>query len=159
MMYLMSSFMDSPRSRKSVRVRARRREHLRALRVQRGIGRGQLHGLVEFLLGVGQCGHAAVRTGNARHAKRFHGVLGGDLVAHDADVFRKGVLECFNVSLGNGLGRLNGKVFRIGHLGDLNEPMLLGTLGAIEMGLELSEIPHRPEGVRAAMSNLVENNQ
>ena len=78
---------------------------------------------------------------------------------HDADVFRKGVLECFNVSLGNGLGRLNGKVFRIGHLGDFNEPMLLGTLGAIEMGLELAEIPHRPEGVRAAMSNLVENNR
>ncbi len=48
---------------------------------------------------------------------------------HDADAFRKGVLECFNVSLGNGLGRLNGKVFRIGHLGDFNEPMLLGTLG------------------------------
>jgi len=78
---------------------------------------------------------------------------------HDADAFRKEVLECFNVSLGNGLGRLNGKVFRIGHLGDLNEPMLLGTLGAIEMGLELAEIPHRPEGVRAAMSNLIENNR
>ena len=78
---------------------------------------------------------------------------------HDADAFRKKVLECFNVSLGNGLGRLNGKVFRIGHLGDLNEPMLLGTLGAIEMGLELAKIPHRPEGVRAAMSNLIENNR
>ena len=78
---------------------------------------------------------------------------------HDADAFRKRVLECFNVSLGNGLGRLNGKVFRIGHLGDFNEPMLLGTLGAIEMGLELAEIPHHPEGVRAAMSNLVENNR
>ena len=78
---------------------------------------------------------------------------------HDADAFRKGVLECFNVSLGNGLGRLNGKVFRIGHLGDFNEPMLLGTLGAIEMGLDLAKVPHRPEGVRAAMSNLVENNR
>jgi len=78
---------------------------------------------------------------------------------HDADAFREGVLECFNVSLGNGLGRLNGKVFRIGHLGDFNEPMLLGTLGAIEMGLELAEIPHRPEGVRAAMSNLIKNNR
>ena len=78
---------------------------------------------------------------------------------HDADAFREGVLECFNVSLSNGLGRLNGKVFRIGgHLGDFNEPMLLGTLGAIEMGLELAEIPHRPEGVRAAMSNIFENN-
>jgi len=78
---------------------------------------------------------------------------------HDADAFRKGILECFNVSLGNGLGRLNGKVFRIGHLGDFNEPMLLGTLGAIEMGLDLAEIPHRPEGVRAAMTNLLDNNR
>ena len=66
------------------------------------------------------------------------------------------VLENFNVSLGNGLGKLSGKLFRIGHLGDFNEPMLLGTLGAIEMGLELAQIPHRPEGMRAAMNSLVE---
>ena len=78
---------------------------------------------------------------------------------HDADKFRKVVLENFNVSLGNGLGRLSGKLFRIGHLGDFNEPMLLGTLGAIEMGLELSNIPHRPEGVRAAMNSLVESSR
>ena len=76
---------------------------------------------------------------------------------HDADEFRKLVLENFNVSLGNGLGKLSGKLFRIGHLGDFNEPMLLGTLGVIEMGLELAKIPHRPEGVRAAMNFLVEN--
>ena len=75
---------------------------------------------------------------------------------HDADGFRKVVLENFNVSLGNGLGRLSGKLFRIGHLGDFNGPMLLGTLGAIEMGLELTQIPHLPEGVRAAMNSLVE---
>ena len=77
---------------------------------------------------------------------------------HDADEFRKMVLENFNVSLGNGLGRLSGKLFRIGHLGDFNEPMLLGTLGAIEMGLELSKIPHSPSGVRAAMDSLVNKN-
>ena len=77
---------------------------------------------------------------------------------HDADEFRKVVLENFNVSLGNGLGKLSGKLFRIGHLGDFNEPMLLGTLGAIEMGLELSKIPHSPEGVRAAMDSLVNKN-
>ena len=76
---------------------------------------------------------------------------------HDADKFRKVVLENFNVSLGNGLGKLSGKLFRIGHLGDFNEPMLLGSLGAIEMGLELAQIPHRPEGVRAAMNSLVES--
>ena len=78
---------------------------------------------------------------------------------HDADEFRKVVLENFNVSLGNGLGKLSGKLFRIGHLGDFNEPMLLGTLGAIEMGLELAQIPHRPEGVRAAMNSLVESSR
>jgi len=78
---------------------------------------------------------------------------------HDADKFRKVVLENFNVSLGNGLGKLSGKLFRIGHLGDFNEPMLLGSLGAIEMGLELAQIPHRPEGVRAAMNSLVESSR
>ena len=69
------------------------------------------------------------------------------------------VLEKFNVSLGNGLGRLSNKLFRIGHLGDFNEPMLLGTLGAIEMGLELAQIPHYPEGVRAAMNSLAESSR
>ena len=78
---------------------------------------------------------------------------------HDADGFRKVVLENFNVSLGNGLGKLSGKLFRIGHLGDFNEPMLLGTLGAIEMGLEVAKIPHRPEGVRAAMNSLVKSSR
>ena len=75
---------------------------------------------------------------------------------HDADQLRKVVLENFNVSLGNGLGEVQGRVFRIGHLGDFNEPMLLGTLGAIEMGLELSGVPYQPEGVRAAMNQLLE---
>jgi len=77
---------------------------------------------------------------------------------HDADVFRKKVLDCFNVSLGNGLGRHKGMTFRIGHLGYFNEPMLLGTLGAIEMGLELADIPHRPEGTRQAMNTLIKKN-
>ena len=75
---------------------------------------------------------------------------------HDADHFRKVVLENFNVSLGNGLGKVQGRVFRIGHLGDFNESMLLGTLGAIEMGLELSGVPYQPEGVRTAMNQLLE---
>ena len=78
------------------------------------------------------------------------------LEGHDADHFRKVVLEHFNVSLGNGLGKIQGRVFRIGHLGDFNEPMLLGTLGAIEMGLELSGVSYQPEGVRAAMNQLLE---
>ena len=74
---------------------------------------------------------------------------------HDADQFRKVVLKNFNVSLGNGLGKIQGKVFRIGHLGDFNAPMLLGTLGAIEMALQISKAPFKPEGVRAAMDQLI----
>ena len=96
---------------------------------------------------------------NALNPREYSNSLTAVLLpqGHDADEFRKVVLENFNVSLGNGLERLSGKLFRIGHLGDFNEPMLLGTLGAIEMGLELAKIPHRPEGVRAAMNFLVEN--
>ena len=69
----------------------------------------------------------------------------------DADKFRAGVLEKFNMSLGNGLSKLAGKVFRIGHLGDFNDLMLLGTLSGVEMGLSLADIPHQKGGVDAAM--------
>ena len=77
---------------------------------------------------------------------------------YNSDTFREIVLENFNVSLGNGLGQLNRKAFRIGHLGNLNEPMLIGTLGAIEMGLEIAKIPHSKSGGRAAMDHLVLEN-
>ncbi len=73
---------------------------------------------------------------------------------HDADAFRRLVLERCNMSLGNGLGRLAGKVFRIGHLGHFNEPMLAGTLGAIEVGLKLAGIPHAAGGAQAALAHL-----
>jgi alanine-glyoxylate transaminase / serine-glyoxylate transaminase / serine-pyruvate transaminase len=73
---------------------------------------------------------------------------------HDADAFRKVVLERFNMSLGAGLGRLKGRAFRIGHLGDFNELMLAGTLCGVEMGLKLAGVPHSPGGVDAAMSSL-----
>lgn len=73
---------------------------------------------------------------------------------HNGDVLRKIVLEKFNVSVGGGLGRLGGKVFRIGHLGDLNEPMILGTLAAVEMGLKIAGVPHAAGGVDAAMAYL-----
>jgi len=73
---------------------------------------------------------------------------------HDADEFRAGVLKSFNMSLGNGLSKLAGRVFRIGHLGDFNDLMLLGTLSGVEMGLSLAEIPHQKGGVDAAMSFL-----
>ena len=73
---------------------------------------------------------------------------------HNADAFRAGVLENFNMSLGNGLAKLAGKVFRIGHLGDFNDLMLLGTLSGVEMGLSLANIPHQKGGVDAAMNML-----
>jgi alanine-glyoxylate transaminase/serine-glyoxylate transaminase/serine-pyruvate transaminase len=73
---------------------------------------------------------------------------------HDADAFRAVVLENFNMSLGNGLGKVAGKVFRIGHLGGFNDLMLAGTLSGIEMGLELAGVPHAKGGVQAALDYL-----
>ena len=73
---------------------------------------------------------------------------------HNADAFRAGVLQNFNMSLGNGLAKLAGKIFRIGHLGDFNDLMLLGTLSGVEMGLSLANIPHQKGGVDAAMNIL-----
>ncbi|MBP79853.1 MAG: serine--glyoxylate aminotransferase [Deltaproteobacteria bacterium] len=73
---------------------------------------------------------------------------------HNADAFRAGVLQNFNMSLGNGLAKLASKVFRIGHLGDFNDLMLLGTLSGVEMGLSLANIPHQKGGVDAAMNTL-----
>jgi alanine-glyoxylate transaminase/serine-glyoxylate transaminase/serine-pyruvate transaminase len=75
---------------------------------------------------------------------------------HDAEAIRKTCLGMFNVSLGGGLSRLNGRVFRIGHLGDLNEPMVLGTLASVEMALDLNGVPHAPGGVAAAMRFLAD---
>jgi len=73
---------------------------------------------------------------------------------HDADAFRKIVLERFDMSLGQGLGKLSGKVFRIGHLGWLNDLMLCGTLSGVEMGLAAAAIPHRKGGAQAALDFL-----
>jgi alanine-glyoxylate transaminase/serine-glyoxylate transaminase/serine-pyruvate transaminase len=74
---------------------------------------------------------------------------------HDADGLRRLVLDRFDLSLGVGLGRLAGTVFRVGHLGDLNELSLLGTLAGVEMGMTLAGIPHAGHGVEAAMHALV----
>jgi alanine-glyoxylate transaminase/serine-glyoxylate transaminase/serine-pyruvate transaminase len=73
---------------------------------------------------------------------------------YNADAFRKTVLENFNMSLGQGLTKLSGWVFRIGHLGDFNDLTLMGTLAGVEMGFELAGIPHRKGGVLAAMQYL-----
>jgi alanine-glyoxylate transaminase/serine-glyoxylate transaminase/serine-pyruvate transaminase len=73
---------------------------------------------------------------------------------HDADAFRKVVLEHFNMSLGTGLAKLAGKVFRIGHLGECNDLILLGALTGVEMGFAAAGVPHRAGGVAAAMREL-----
>jgi alanine-glyoxylate transaminase / serine-glyoxylate transaminase / serine-pyruvate transaminase len=73
---------------------------------------------------------------------------------HDADAFRAIVLENFNMSLGNGLSKLAGKVFRIGHLGDFNDLMLMGTICGVEMGLDVAGVPHQSGGAARAMDHL-----
>ncbi len=75
---------------------------------------------------------------------------------HDADAFRARVLAAFDMSLGTGLGRLKGRVFRIGHLGDFNDLTLAGTLSGVEMGLAVAGVPHRAGGVAAALAYLTE---
>ena len=76
---------------------------------------------------------------------------------HSADALRAVILEKYNMSLGNGLGPLKDRVFRIGHLGDLSDLSLLGTLGGVEMGLRAAGIPHRRGGVQAAVDRLAGN--
>ncbi len=73
---------------------------------------------------------------------------------HDADAFRRVVLEHFDMSLGTGLSKLAGRVFRIGHLGDFNDLALMGTLAGVEMGLAVAGVPHRAGGVQAALDYL-----
>jgi alanine-glyoxylate transaminase/serine-glyoxylate transaminase/serine-pyruvate transaminase len=75
---------------------------------------------------------------------------------HDADHVRKVILEAFDMSLGTGLGKVAGKVFRIGHLGDFNDLTLAGTLAGVEMGLGLAGVPHKKGGAQAAMDHLAE---
>ncbi|WP_164919729.1 pyridoxal-phosphate-dependent aminotransferase family protein [Hansschlegelia zhihuaiae] len=74
--------------------------------------------------------------------------------SHDADAFRKVALEKYDISLGTGLAKLAGKVFRIGHLGECNELMLMGALSGVEMGLAAAGVPHRRGGVAAALAAL-----
>jgi len=73
---------------------------------------------------------------------------------HDADKLRSVILDRFDMSLGQGLGKLKGKIFRIGHLGAFNDVTLCGTLAGVEMGLALAGVPHRQGGVTAAMEHL-----
>ena len=73
---------------------------------------------------------------------------------HDADAFRREVLARYDLSLGTGLGKLAGRVFRIGHLGFFNDLMLCGTLCGVEMGLALRDVPHKKNGVAEALAYL-----
>jgi alanine-glyoxylate transaminase/serine-glyoxylate transaminase/serine-pyruvate transaminase len=73
---------------------------------------------------------------------------------HDADELRRVVLDRFDMSLGTGLGKIKGKVFRIGHLGDFNDLMLAGTLSGVEMGLTLAGVPFQRGGVSVALDYL-----
>jgi alanine-glyoxylate transaminase/serine-glyoxylate transaminase/serine-pyruvate transaminase len=73
---------------------------------------------------------------------------------YDADALRKAILDRYDLSLGTGLGKLKGKVFRIGHLGDFNDLMLAGTLSGVEMGLALAGVPFTRGGVAAALDFL-----
>jgi alanine-glyoxylate transaminase/serine-glyoxylate transaminase/serine-pyruvate transaminase len=94
----------------------------------------------------------------AADPREYSGSLTAVLVpaGQDADRVRKVILEAFDMSLGTGLGKLAGKVFRIGHLGDFNDLTLMGTLAGVEMGLALAGVPVKKEGVRAAMEYLSE---
>ena len=91
-----------------------------------------------------------------REPRDYSSSLTGVLVpeGQDADAFRKTALAHFDVSLGTGLSKLAGKIFRIGHLGDTNDLTILGALAGVEMGLALANVPHRKGGVQAAMDYL-----
>jgi alanine-glyoxylate transaminase/serine-glyoxylate transaminase/serine-pyruvate transaminase len=73
---------------------------------------------------------------------------------HDADAFRKTALAHYDISLGTGLSKVAGKIFRIGHLGDTNDLTIIGALAGVEMALELAAVPHKKGGVQAAMDYL-----
>src|SRR5881396_307259 len=94
----------------------------------------------------------------ALEPREFSSSLTGVLMpaGQDADRVRKVILDAFDLSLGTGLTKLGGKMFRIGHLGDFNDLMLMGTLAGVEMGLALAAVPVEQEGVNAAMQYLSE---
>ncbi|MFF4615378.1 hypothetical protein [Nonomuraea jabiensis] len=86
------------------------------------------------------------------HSSSLTAVLMPD--GHDADAVRKLILDRYDMSLGTGLGRLAGRVFRIGHLGHFNDLTLAGTLSGVEMGLSAAGVPIKEGGTRAALACL-----
>jgi alanine-glyoxylate transaminase / serine-glyoxylate transaminase / serine-pyruvate transaminase len=134
-----------------------------------------LYGLREAIAMLREEGLAAVFARHRRHAdatRRAVRAWGLELVAqdpdeyshsltaimmptgHDADAVRRVALDRFDLSLGTGLGKLKGRAFRIGHLGDFNDLMLAGTLSGVEMGLSLAGVPFARGGVTAALEFL-----
>jgi len=134
-----------------------------------------LFGLSEALAMLREEGLEKVFARHARHAEATRAAAkawGLELVAkdpreysgsltavmmpagHDADALRKLILDRFDLALGTGLGRLKGRIFRIGHLGDFNDLMLAGTLAGVEMGLCLAGVPFQKGGVAAALERL-----
>ena len=93
--------------------------------------------------------------------KYYSPVLTGVVVpeGHNADNLRKVALDNFDVSLGTGLSKVAGKMFRIGHLGDTNDLTIIATLAGVEMALALAKIPHKPGGVAAAMDHFTKTAQ
>jgi alanine-glyoxylate transaminase/serine-glyoxylate transaminase/serine-pyruvate transaminase len=108
----------------------------------------------------GEATRGAVRAWNlellCRNEEEYSDSLTAILLpeGQDADRFRRIVLERFDMSLGTGLGKLAGRVFRIGHLGFFNDLTLCGTLAGVEMGLSLAGVPHRAGGLQAAIGYL-----
>jgi alanine-glyoxylate transaminase/serine-glyoxylate transaminase/serine-pyruvate transaminase len=110
----------------------------------------------------GEATRRAVRTwglelncaDDREHSNSLTGIRLPD--GQDADRLRAIILDRFDMSLGQGLGKLKGKLFRIGHLGSFNDLMLCGTLAGVEMGLRLAGVPHRAGGVTAAMESLAQ---
>jgi len=108
----------------------------------------------------GEATRAAVRTWgleiNCEEPREYSNALTAVLMpeGHNADNLRKIILENFDMSLGAGLSKVAGKVFRIGHMGSFNDLMLAGTLSGVEMGLRLAGVPHKDGGVAAALDSL-----
>jgi alanine-glyoxylate transaminase / serine-glyoxylate transaminase / serine-pyruvate transaminase len=134
-----------------------------------------LYGLREALLMLQEEGLPAVFARHTRHAEATRAAVHGwglELLAadpaeyssaltavvmpdgHDADRVRKAALDGWDISLGAGLGKLQGKIFRIGHLGDFNDLMLMGTLAGVELGLRAAGVPLQPSGLSAATAVL-----
>ncbi len=136
-----------------------------------------LYGLREALLMLKEEGWANVFSRHQRHAEttrravrawglevlcanpaEYSPVLTAVMMpaGHDADRLREVIYKHFDMSLGMGLSKLKGRIFRIGHLGDFNDLTLMGTLSGVEMGLEIAGVPHQKGGVDAAMQYLAQ---